>query len=89
MINNNIVSKYLESQENLYSSLDLNDNIEMFNSDTTISDESIFFANEKYDNNNQTEFLIFSATGKDSSEEEYEISNLFSTFSKSNEFLDE
>lgn len=89
MINNNIVSKYLESQENLYSSLDLNDNIEMFDSDTTISDESIFFKNEEYDNKNQTDFLIFSTTGKDSNEEADEITKLFSTFSKNNEFLDE
>ncbi len=89
MINNNIVSKYLESQENLYSSLDLNDNVEMFNSDTTISDESIFFSSEEYENKTQPDFLIFSATGKDSSYETDEITKLFSTFSKNNEFLDE
>lgn len=89
MINNNIVSEYLSSSENLYSSINLNDAIEIFDSNTTIHDESIFLTSKDNENENQIQYFISFATGKDSIAEEDEISKLFSSFCKNNEFLDE
>lgn len=88
MINNNIVSEYLSSSENLYSSINLNDAIEIFDSNTTIHDESIFLTSKdnENENENQIQYFISFATGKDSIAEEDEISKLFSNFSKNNEF---
>ena len=88
VINNNQISEYLMLNEYQCSSLNLDDNIQMFDDSTTIKENSIF----GFGNNCQTENIqnfINSATGKDSIESNDEISQLFSSFCQNDEYWNE
>ena len=87
LINKNLISEYLMSNEYQCSSLNLDDNIQMFDENTTIKENSIFgFGNNNEEN---VQNFINLATGKDSIEMNDEISQLFSNFCKNDEYLDE
>ena len=81
VINKNLISEYLMSNEYQCSSFNLDDNIQMYDDSTTINENSIF----GFDNNVETEDIknfINSTTAKDSMEINDEITNLFSMFDK-------
>ena len=81
VINKNLISEYLMSNEYQCSSFNLDDNIQMFDDTTTINENSIF----GFSNDIETEdikILFNSTTAKDSMEMNDEITNLFSMFNK-------
>lgn len=81
VINNNQISEYLMLNEYQCSSLNLDDNIQMFDDSTTIKENSIF----GFDNNYEIDDIqnyIDGASGKDSIDINDEISNLFFMFDK-------
>ena len=81
VINNNQISEYLILNEYQCSSLNLDDNIQMFDDRTTIKENSIF----GFDNNYEIDDIqnyIDGASGKDSIDINDEISNLFFMFDK-------
>ena len=85
VINKNLISEYLMTNEYQCSSLSLDDNIQMFDDTTTINENSIFgFSNNVEANNIQ--LFINSATAKDSMEINDEIADLFSMFDKNQEY---
>ena len=88
MINNNLVSEYLMSNEYQCCSFNLDDTIEMYDTSTTIKENSIFgFGNNCEIENIQN--FICSATGKDSIESDDEVSQLFSNFCRNDEYLND
>ncbi|MBQ8887735.1 MAG: hypothetical protein IJY61_08550 [Candidatus Gastranaerophilales bacterium] len=85
MINKNLISEYLMSNEYQCTSLNLYDNIQTFNENKIIKENSIFgFGNCKEEN---IQNFINCASGKDSIEMNDEISQLFSSFCRNDEYL--
>ena len=84
VINNNFVSEYLTSNENQCSSLNLDDSMQIYDTNVTIKENSIFgFGN----NEENIQNFINCATGKDSVEQNDEIEQLFSNFCRNDEYL--
>ena len=85
VINKNLISEYLMSNEYQCNSFSLDDNVQMFDDSTSIKENSIFgFSNDLKEENIQN--FINSATAKDSMEINDEVANLFSMFDKNQEY---
>ena len=86
MINNSFISEYLTSHENNFSTFDLDDTVKMYDDSTSAS---IFIsANDDSLEQRELQYLFVSASGKDDNCDD-EVADLFSTFCRNDEFLDD